>query len=219
MAFAMGGQAPRRAWLLAHALVLLLLLLGAWLAVTVPQTPPEFLDANLQAIEAAGLTAVELLYFATFLVIAFRARARDGQSGRKVLIGFSLLLCGGFLVRSLVASLVLVDVRFGAPAVLTFFVSNLAALFYLRARSDAVFKPVRAVAPSAIGMAHVFERHGVTKREKQIVEKICLGKTNKQIADELFISLQTVKDHTHRIYSKLGVKSRMQLVQLMDAAK
>lgn len=216
---AMGGKAPRRAWLLAHALVLLLLLLGAWLAVTVPRTPPEFLDANLQAIEAAGLTAVELLYFATFLVIAFRARARDGQSGRKVLIGFSLLLCGGFLVRSLVASLVLVDLRLGAPAVLVFFVSNLAALFYLRARSDAVFKPVRAVAPSAIGMAHVFERHGVTKREKQIVEKICLGKTNKQIADELFISLQTVKDHTHRIYSKLGVKSRMQLVQLMDAAK
>jgi DNA-binding NarL/FixJ family response regulator len=42
--------------------------------------------------------------------------------------------------------------------------------------------------------------------------KIWLGKTNKQIAEELFISLQTVKDHTHRIYSKLGVKSRTQLV-------
>jgi DNA-binding CsgD family transcriptional regulator len=221
MAFAMGGKAPRRAWLLAHALVLLLLLLGAWLIV--PRTPPEFLDANLQAIEAAGLTAVELVYFATFLVIASRARAREGQSGghsgRRVLIGFSLLLCGGFLFRSLVASLVLVNVVFGVPALLMFFGSNLAALFYLRARSDAAFKPVRAVAPSALGMAHVFERHGVTKREKQIVEKICLGKTNKQIADELFISLQTVKDHTHRIYSKLGVKSRMQLVQLMDAAK
>jgi DNA-binding CsgD family transcriptional regulator len=219
MAFAMAGKAPRRAWLLAHALVLLLLLLGAWLAVTVPRTPPEFLDANLQAIEAAGLTAVELLYFATFLVIALRARTRDGKSGRRVLIGFSLLLCGGFLTRSLVSSLVLVDVRFGAPALLTFFGSNLAALFYLRAGSDAAFKPVKAEAPSPTGMAHVFERHGVTRREKQIVEKICLGKTNKQIADELFISLQTVKDHTHRIYSKLDVKSRMQLVQLMDAAK
>jgi DNA-binding CsgD family transcriptional regulator len=219
MAFAMAGKAPRRTWLLVHGLILLMLLLGAWLAMTVPRTPPEFLDANLQAIEAAGLSAVELLYFATFLVIAFRARARDGQSGRKILVGFSLLLCGGFLARSLVASLVLVDAHFGAPAILTFFGSNLGALFYLRARSDAAFKPVKAEAPSAVGMAHVFERHGVTKREKQIVEEICLGKTNKQIADELFISLQTVKDHTHRIYSKLGVNGRMQLVQLMDAAK
>ncbi len=219
LAFAMAGKAPRRAWLLVHGMILLVLLLGAWLALTVRRTPPEFLDANLQAIEAAGLTAVELLYFATFLVIAFRVPVRDGQGGRKVLIGFALLLGAGFLVRSLVSSLVLLDVRFGAPALLVYFGSNLAALFYLRAGSDAAFKPVKAEAPSAAGMAHVFERHGITKREKQIVEKVCLGKTNKQIADELFISLQTVKDHTHRIYSKLGVKSRMQLVQLMDVAK
>ena len=216
LALAMAGKPPRRAWLLAHAGVLLVLLLGAWLAVRVPRTPPEFLGANLQAIEGAGLTAVELLYFVTFLVIALRTPARDG---RRSLIGFSLLLCGGFLVRSLVASLVLLDVRFGAPALLVYFGSNLAALFYLRAGSDVAFKPVKAVAPSPLGMAHVFDRHGVTKRERQIVEKVCLGKTNKQIAEELFISLQTVKDHTHRIYSKLGVKSRMQLVQLMDAAK
>jgi len=219
LAFAMGGQAPRRTWLLGHGVILLALLLGAWLAVTVLRTPPEFLEANLQVIEAAGLTAVELLYFVTFLVVALRTPARDGWNGRKVLIVFSLLLCGGFVARSLVASLVLLDPLFGAPALLVYFGSNLAALFYLRAGSDATFKPVKAEAPNPIGMAHVFERHGVTKREKQIVEKICLGKTNKQIADELFISLQTVKDHTHRIYSKLGVKSRMQLVQLMDAAK
>jgi DNA-binding CsgD family transcriptional regulator len=219
LAFAINGRSPRRAWLLAHAVVLLLLLLGAWLAVTVPRTSPEFLEANLQATEAAGLTAVELLYFVTFLVIALRTPAREGWNGRKVLIGFALLLCAGFLVRSLVASLVLLDVRFGVPALLVYFGSNLAALFYLRSGSDVAFKPVKAEAPSPVGMAHVFERHGVTRREKQIVEKICLGKTNKQIADELFISLQTVKDHTHRIYSKLGVKSRMQLVQVMDAAK
>jgi DNA-binding NarL/FixJ family response regulator len=31
--------------------------------------------------------------------------------------------------------------------------------------------------------------------------------------------LQTVKDHTHRIYSKIGVNSRMQLVQMMNIAK
>jgi DNA-binding CsgD family transcriptional regulator len=219
MAFALAGSAPRRGWLFAHAVILVVVLLGAWLAVTVPRTPPEFLEANLQAQEAAGLTAVELVYFATFLFISLRGPGRESQSGRKVLAVFALLLCAGFAARSLVASLVLLDPLFGAPALLVYFGSNLAALLYLRARSDTAFKPVRAVAPSPLGMAHVFERHGVTKREKQIVEKICLGKTNKQIADELFISLQTVKDHSHRIYSKLGVKSRMQLVQLMDAAK
>jgi len=99
------------------------------------------------------------------------------------------------------------------------FGSNLAPLFYLRAVSDTAFKPVKAELATPKGIEHTLTLHGITKRERQVVEQICLGKTNKQIADELFISLQTVKDHTHRIYSKLGVKSRMQLVQAMDAAK
>ena len=92
-------------------------------------------------------------------------------------------------------------------------------MLYLRAKADRVFPAVKAEQATKLGMGHVLDRYGVTKRERQIVEKICLGKTNKQIADELFISLQTVKDHTHRIYSKIGINNRMQLVQLMNAAK
>ena len=44
--------------------------------------------------------------------------------------------------------------------------------------------------------------------------EICKGKTNQQIADDLFITLQTVKDHTHNIYKKVKVKNRVQLSQL-----
>ncbi len=60
-------------------------------------------------------------------------------------------------------------------------------------------------------------KYQITKREREIVEQICQGKTNQQIADELFISLQTVKDHTHRIYTKIGINGRMKLVQLVNA--
>ena len=59
----------------------------------------------------------------------------------------------------------------------------------------------------------------VTKREKEIIAQISLGKTNQQIADELFISLQTVKDHTHRIYKKIGVNSRIKLIRLLSKEK
>lgn len=55
----------------------------------------------------------------------------------------------------------------------------------------------------------------VSKRESEIIEKICEGMTNQQVADALFISLQTVKDHAHNIYIKLGVKNRVQMVNLM----
>ena len=55
----------------------------------------------------------------------------------------------------------------------------------------------------------------ISKRESEIVWEICTGKTNKAIAEKLFITLQTVKDHTHRIYTKTNVKSRVQLANLV----
>jgi len=218
MGLGVAGKPLRPAWIGLHGVAFALLLLASWLAVTVLRAPRDFLDANLLLIEAVGMTAIELLYFAVFLLLVLRAPARDVQNG-KVLREFSLLLSGGFVARILLGALVLFDLRFAAPALVAYFGSNLAPLLYLRAKSDEAFKPVRAETASTEGMTHVLDRFGVTKRERQIVQKICLGKTNQQVADELFISLQTVKDHTHRIYSKLGVKSRMQLVQLMDKAK
>jgi DNA-binding CsgD family transcriptional regulator len=55
----------------------------------------------------------------------------------------------------------------------------------------------------------------ISKRESEIIREICTGKTNKAIAEKLFITLQTVKDHTHRIYTKTNVKSRVQLANLV----
>lgn len=55
----------------------------------------------------------------------------------------------------------------------------------------------------------------VTPREADIIREICNGLSNKEISDKLFISLQTVKDHTHRIYIKTNVKSRVQLMNLV----
>ncbi len=55
----------------------------------------------------------------------------------------------------------------------------------------------------------------VSPRETDIVREICNGLSNKEIADKLFISLQTVKDHTHRIYIKTNVRSRVQLITLV----
>jgi DNA-binding CsgD family transcriptional regulator len=56
----------------------------------------------------------------------------------------------------------------------------------------------------------------ISKREKEVVHEICEGLTNQQIADKLFISLQTVKDHTHRIYGKTFCTSRAQLIRMVN---
>ena len=54
--------------------------------------------------------------------------------------------------------------------------------------------------------------YDISQREKEIIMELCKGHTNKEIADNLFISLQTVKDHTHRIYIKTGLRNRVELV-------
>jgi DNA-binding CsgD family transcriptional regulator len=58
-------------------------------------------------------------------------------------------------------------------------------------------------------------RFGLTSRESEIIGEIYSGKTNQEIADTLFVTLQTIKDHTSRIYQKTDVKSRAQLIRLM----
>lgn len=52
----------------------------------------------------------------------------------------------------------------------------------------------------------------LTKQERNIFEAILQEKTNSQICDEFFISLRTVENYTSRLYSKIGVKSREELI-------
>jgi len=54
--------------------------------------------------------------------------------------------------------------------------------------------------------------HGISKREKDIVELIVSGHSNNEIADKLYISLSTVKSHLYSIYRKLDISSRMELL-------
>lgn len=59
------------------------------------------------------------------------------------------------------------------------------------------------------------EKHEISKRESEVVRLICQGYTNQQISEALFISLQTVKDHTHHIFVKTGVRNRVQLTNMI----
>jgi len=61
-------------------------------------------------------------------------------------------------------------------------------------------------------------KYGISKRELEIIKLISEGKTNQNIADELFISIETVKDHNTNIFLKTNVKNRTQLTKLfLDA--
>jgi DNA-binding CsgD family transcriptional regulator len=58
------------------------------------------------------------------------------------------------------------------------------------------------------------EALGITPRELEILGLIAQGLSNREIAEKLFVSENTVKTHSSRVFDKLGAKRRTQAVQV-----
>jgi DNA-binding CsgD family transcriptional regulator len=72
----------------------------------------------------------------------------------------------------------------------------------------------RKKTPPAIGPNDV----GLTPRETEILGLIAQGLSNREIAERLFVSQNTVKTHSARVFMKLGAKRRTQAVHIAKAA-
>jgi len=59
----------------------------------------------------------------------------------------------------------------------------------------------------------------ITPRELEILNLIATGLSNREIADKLFVSENTVKTHSSRLFDKLGARRRTQAVQLGKQAR
>src|SRR5579864_9088024 len=73
------------------------------------------------------------------------------------------------------------------------------------ANDDAPPPPPQAAAPRER------ERSPLSQREREIVALVAQGFKNKEMAEKMFISEQTVKNHLHNIFDKLGVSDRLEL--------
>jgi two-component system nitrate/nitrite response regulator NarL len=61
------------------------------------------------------------------------------------------------------------------------------------------------------GTGKARERSPLSQREREIVQLVAQGYKNKEMAEKMFISEQTVKNHLHNIFDKLGVSDRLEL--------
>jgi len=65
--------------------------------------------------------------------------------------------------------------------------------------------------PPSGSTARERERSPLSQREREIVALVAQGFKNKEMAEKMFISEQTVKNHLHNIFDKLGVSDRLEL--------
>jgi DNA-binding NarL/FixJ family response regulator len=86
--------------------------------------------------------------------------------------------------------------------------SNTTAAVIRQFASPTDFPPVHAGATNGKATR---ERAQLSQREREIIILIAQGYKNKEIAEKMFITEQTVKNHLHNVFDKLGVSDRLEL--------
>ena len=143
---------------------------------------------------------------------------------KKQILMYGLLygLCGGLLILALrvIEYRFLViqhsfDIYGGLIAVLFAGVGIWLGLKLTRKEEVIVVRevPVSTNQPFTVNEDNV-RSLGVTKRELEILDLIAKGMSNREIANQLFVSENTIKTHSSRLFDKLSAKRRTQAVQI-----
>jgi DNA-binding NarL/FixJ family response regulator len=77
--------------------------------------------------------------------------------------------------------------------------------------------PEPAHGPGAVAQGYAKAWANLSAREAQVASHVAQGKSNKEVADELFVSERTIKAHLGSAFEKLGVRDRLQLALLVAA--
>lgn len=92
-------------------------------------------------------------------------------------------------------------------------------LLYKRDFSESYLEDAPVVMDLSEALDLVKQKYDLTKREIEILKEIYEGKTNTQIAEELFISESTVKAHIYNTFRKMNVKNRVEAVCIVREEK
>jgi DNA-binding CsgD family transcriptional regulator len=178
-------------------------------------------NEQLHDFTAAGTQILSLLFFLLksasiygwILIAMLRLRKEEDLSKRRSLRIFVLLFLAGLILFDL-------SVRIPYPAGLSQFddyvigacqiLAPCPSLIYLGnfLRRHALDRPFQE---PRLDQKTVLAPFGISARETEIVELVVKGLSNKEIADRLCISLDTVKKHSYNSYKKLKVQNRVQL--------
>ena len=140
---------------------------------------------------------------------------------KKTIIIYSLILAGALIVFKLIeytyfSYRISLDAYLGIVAVL-FLGAGIFAGNFLRKKKPA---PIHTNPPNSSIEAKPqpepqldkIEEVGLSQRELEVLIFIAEGYSNQEIAEKLFVSINTIKTHIGNIYSKLGVRRRTQAV-------
>jgi DNA-binding CsgD family transcriptional regulator len=175
--------------------------------------------AVLSSAQVYGSVAIETVMLISGLAYLLTKAKAEDHKVRRALRAFGLIWLVAYG-----ASLVLWPFSerpglFSVAHIFTFSLANLLPLLYWRGQLGKIYPAPSLQPTSPIALERFMVRYKITKREEEVIRELCSGKSNKEISESLFISLQTVKDHVYRVYQKTDVRNRVQLINLIQGYK
>ena len=162
---------------------------------------PDVILLDLRMPNTDGLTALQTLSSTKnpAKVIILTASEDKNEFVQAMKLG-----CAGIVLKQTSAELIVKSIR-----------KVNAGEIWLDAHTTAAvmrqFATAEAAATAAGGGLRSRERAPLSTREREIVSLVAQGYKNKEMAEKMFISEQTVKNHLHNIFDKLGVSDRLEL--------
>jgi DNA-binding CsgD family transcriptional regulator len=173
------------------------------------------LPPALRSLNAAFGLAMGIFPIAIYGYMMVRAGRLSRPDERAGVVKFGAVSMAGYLL--LVAAMIIpqagLPFRWAVPVLLG--VAALSPVLVLRAFLSRFYRPIPAGTFEGPKLSLLCERYGLSNREGEILGLLLRGKSNKEIERDLYISPYTVRNHIHNIYQKLGVGSRLQLMNFV----
>lgn len=160
-----------------------------------------------------GFIAVNFTYTVTAVVILLAGKRKKAILRSRAM----QQIAAGLMINMLLQNVILIfyqgNVFIAMAFILAYFIGGSLVPVYIRYKAD--LSRMISSSGSGFSLDEFCRNFDISTRERDIIREICQGLSNQQIADKLFISLQTVKDHTSRIYDKTNCSSRAQLITMV----
>ncbi|MFC2135492.1 LuxR C-terminal-related transcriptional regulator, partial [Bacteroidota bacterium] len=167
----------------------------------------------LEYIDTILLTSGALIVYVSLILLVFINREKkERQHAIRI---FAIIY--GIVFLPIAAFMFTIPFKFTILSAL-FIVSNLIPFIWVSRYFVKFFAVKFNTENGKSTIEEIIEKYGLTDREGEIMELIIQGKSNKEIEAALYISLNTVRNHTHNLYKKLNVNGRGQMVGLILAA-
>jgi DNA-binding CsgD family transcriptional regulator len=173
--------------------------------------------SRFMAISLAAVNFVfVLISYAAILQIVFYRNTIKEKARRKALVRFAVVVIALDSIYFLLLYKVLVGDLFYYFVPTAFSLSLFIQFVYVKHFIDRYYIVHSLGYESIKDLSDIYKKQNITEREKEIIELLRLGKSNREIHEKLCISLQTVKNNIYNIFQKLNVRNRVELTILVN---